>query len=80
MGLFSRKAIPAAPEPIARDKRRPVLRCRGCNSNQPPFVYMENGQDYCLPCARLTYGKMGLRPAGRRPGDVSLADLLNSRG
>lgn len=77
MGLFGRKAPPAPePEPVALAQRRPALRCVGCNRNEPPFVYMENGHDYCVPCARTIYGRMGLRPAGRRPEDLTLADLL----
>jgi hypothetical protein len=37
---------------------------------------MENGHDYCLPCARNSYGMLGLRPAGKRADDLTLADLL----
>lgn len=76
MGLFSRKP-PEAPAPTPTLKaRRPVVHCFGCNRRAEIYVYMENGHDYCVPCARNSYGMMGLRPVGRRPDDITLADLL----
>ena len=41
-------------------------------------MYMENGHDYCRPCARALYRQLGFRPAGERPGDITLEELLES--
>ena len=65
-------AVPAAPV----DQRRPALSCANCRIQGEPLVYLDNGRDYCRPCAIRCWEEMRLRPAGRRPGDLTLEQLL----
>ena len=79
MRLFRRQ--PAAPqEPAARidwvTNRTGVRTCFACDRVVPLYIYAENGNDYCLSCAADSFGKPGLRPAGRRTGDLTLEDLI----
>jgi hypothetical protein len=37
---------------------------------------MENGHDYCVPCARTLYRQLSFRPAGQRPDDITLEELF----
>ena len=58
-----------------KTERRSVRACFACHRQRPPYLYAENGHDYCIPCAADSYALFGLRPAGRRPDDVTLDDL-----
>jgi hypothetical protein len=71
-GEGPRTQLPAAPAFIER--RRPAYRCAGCNSWGEKLIFMSNGRDYCLPCARNVYGMFGSRPAGRRHDDITSLD------
>ena len=66
------------PEAAPVFKRAPIFRCPGCSAERPPYVYLENGSDYCIPCAKRIMGSMGLRPAGKRADDITEEQLLNS--
>lgn len=62
-----------APYPADKERRHPPIRCAGCNAwNQTSLVFMSNGADYCLSCARRLTDRMGygFRPAGRRWDDI----------
>lgn len=39
-----------------------------------PLVYLSNGQNYCLSCARVLANGYGYRMVGRRPEDVTTLD------
>ena len=56
--------------------REPVRTCFACRRVRQPYVYAENGNDYCVSCATESYALIGLRPAGRRQGDITLDELL----
>ena len=80
MGLFRRHGHPttAAPDETevgaAPVPRYQVLQCAGCARRMAPYVYMSNGKDYCLPCARQVAFVMRLVPAGKRADDVTNLD------
>ena len=79
MRLFNRahrNEAEATPAPDWTEIRRPVIQCFGCRQVRPPYIYMENGRDYCLPCARASFELMHLRPAGQRGEDLTIDDLL----
>ncbi len=79
MKLFSRSKPTEAPEaaPAAPvDQRRPPTACANCRIQGVQLVYLENGRDYCRPCAIRCWEEMRFRPAGRRPGDITLEQLL----
>ena len=78
MGFFHRKReAEAAPDESALAAlRRPPRSCFACNRARPPFVYAENGHDYCIECAERSLLELGRRPAGHRADDVTLEDLL----
>jgi recombinational DNA repair protein (RecF pathway) len=59
----------AAAEPDFAGLRAPVTRCAACQRSMPPYVYFENGKDYCVPCAHSVQ-RMGMRIAGRRADDI----------
>ena len=72
-------AVPARQQPVVvKPRRRPAQACFGCGRASRPFVYFENGHDYCLTCAQVIFVELGLRPAGRREGDADSADLVVS--
>ena len=64
----------SAEAPERRERRKPPLRCAGCNQWGGPFVYLSNGRDYCVKCARGLTALYGYRPAGRRAGDITRLD------
>lgn len=64
----------SAEAPARRERRKAPLRCAGCNQWGGPFVYMSNGADYCVKCARGISELYGYRPAGRRVGDIVRLD------
>jgi len=76
MPFFRRKRDEdeAAPQPQPADARRPILRCAACGNVAPPYVYMSNGKDYCVPCARRLSGWMDVKPAGTRADDIANLD------
>ena len=78
MRVFGRKpqAEPTPAEVHPASLRKPPRACFACKQVRPPYVYAENGHDYCVECATKSYEMFGLRPAGRRDGDITLEDLL----
>ena len=77
--IFRRRPPPAEPPPAGpNEQRREVLTCFNCGRQAPPYVYIESGHDYCLTCARALYRELGFRPAGQRPDDITLEELLES--
>lgn len=63
------------PGKMSRTNRQPrtlVLRCTTCRRPEAPFVYMENGKDYCVSCARKIRDVMRFRSAGRRANDIHI--------
>lgn len=59
-----------------RNRRKPPHACASCRLNREPLYYLENGRDYCRPCAVRCWEQMRLQPAGRRVGDITLQQLL----
>ena len=49
-----------------------VVRCTTCRRADGPFVYMENGKDYCVSCAQKIREVMRFGSAGRRADDVQI--------
>ncbi len=86
MHLFSRKSLvdehSCSQLPPGREswtsRRQPVLHCFRCGQMRSPYVYGEDGHDYCLACARKDWALIGLRPAGRRKDDLTLEDVLEA--
>ena len=78
---FFRSKPPAEPNPDPAPKwvRKPVVRCFACHRERPPYVYAENGHDYCVGCAIESYAVLGLRPGGSRQDDITLEELLQLR-
>jgi hypothetical protein len=86
MGIFGRprkadRPVPAHerptdPKPVAElvDRRRRVQRCVRCHA-WVTLVFMRNGGDYCVPCAKRLRDLHGTTPAGRRATDIT--DLGN---
>jgi len=78
MNLFRRQGSPAATTPLEESEptveRYRVAQCAGCSRRTPPYVYMSNGKDYCVPCARQVARVMRVFPAGRRDGDITTLD------
>jgi hypothetical protein len=52
------------------ERRHPAYRCAGCNGWGESLIFMSNGRDYCLPCARTVSSWFGSHPAGRRHDDL----------
>ena len=64
-----------AVEPAAENLRKDSLRCLGCNSwNRSRLVYMSNGGDYCLGCARHIAHRYWYTVAGKRWTDITSLD------
>lgn len=53
------------------EQRRSPFRCVGCATQPERLLYMSNGRDYCLACAKGLAGMYGYRPLGRRAGDIT---------
>jgi len=49
-----------------------VVRCTTCKRADGPFVYMENGKDYCVSCAQQVRDMMRFTSAGRRSDDIQI--------
>jgi hypothetical protein len=47
-----------------------ITRCSRCRAAAPQFAYMQDGRHYCVACARRIRGIIGMRPVGRREGDL----------
>ncbi len=80
MKLFSRSkpTQPSVAEPATPpERRRPALACANCRIQGVELVYLDNGRDYCRPCAIRCWREMRFRPAGKRPGDITLEQLLS---
>jgi hypothetical protein len=75
---FLRRKPPPEPAPDATQVwvRNPPRACFGCHRTRPPYVYAENGHDYCIDCATKSYAVMGLRPGGARQDDITLEELV----
>ena len=72
--VFAPRAEPpvveAQPEP--QNQRKVALRCLGCNSwNRTRLIFMSNGGDYCLGCARHIANRYGYTVAGKRWTDIT---------
>ncbi|MCC6236465.1 MAG: hypothetical protein IT299_02700 [Dehalococcoidia bacterium] len=79
MKLFGRSRSVEAPasEPAAPpERRRAALACANCRTLGVELVYLDNGRDYCRPCAIRCWEQMRFRPAGKRPTDITLEQLL----
>ena len=50
--------------------------CFACRRERPPYIYLENGHDYCVVCATESYALIGLRPPGRRQEDITRDELM----
>jgi hypothetical protein len=78
MRLFSRRRQDESDQvglPDPHDNRRPTERCFACNRVVPPLVYIENGHDYCMACARAVLIELHMKPAGRRSTDLTTVDV-----
>jgi hypothetical protein len=80
MRWFKRTPEPE-PEPVEEPidwsaRRKQPIACAGCRRVYPPYVYAENGKDYCVDCAKESFNLMRIRPAGQREGDITLEQLL----
>jgi len=49
--------------------RQPITECARCRATGP-YAYMQDGRHYCASCARRLRGMIGMRPVGRRDGDL----------
>jgi hypothetical protein len=56
------------------ERRLGVTRCAGCGRALPPYVYLSNGKDYCVPCAREIGSFSLIAPSGERRNDVTEVD------
>lgn len=56
--------------------RKTIEECAHCDRSDAPYVYMNDGQHYCVRCARKMLMVDGLRPAGRRADDLTLDEVL----
>jgi hypothetical protein len=72
------KAEPEATDEVIdwAARRREPMKCAGCQRANPPYVYAENGKDYCVDCAKKNFDLLRLKPAGKRDGDLTLTDVL----
>lgn len=69
--IFPPKPLPAVVIEAPTEQRRSPFRCVGCATQPERFLYMSNGRDYCLDCAKGLAGMYGYRPLGRRAGDIT---------
>jgi hypothetical protein len=71
--------------PVYRLERRKNARrhapaaCADCERPIPPYVYLEDGKNYCVECALLVVETERIYPAGRRKEDVTLGELVRER-
>jgi hypothetical protein len=73
-GLFGARPqgeADTASEPETREeRRRPAVRCNGCNIWTPKLVYLSNGGHYCEHCALEVHAWSRARPSGKRFDDL----------
>ena len=50
--------------------------CAHCGQSDAPYAYLQDGQHYCIRCARKMLITAKLRPAGRRTDDLTVDDVL----
>ncbi len=78
MKLWKRAATERT-EPAESERewtRRPPVQCAGCKRPSDRYVYLQNGKDYCIPCALAVRASLGIRPAGRRADDITDLDSV----
>jgi hypothetical protein len=78
MGIFSRRKEAETPAAEAEtdapiERYRPP-HCTSCKQPFEKYVYMSNGKDYCVDCARELMALMRVQPAGNRDGDITDLD------
>jgi hypothetical protein len=56
--------------------RGPVEACAHCGAGEPPYAYLQDGQHYCVRCARTKLITAKIRPAGNRTTDLTYEDVL----
>lgn len=71
--LLGRRPEAEAPSPLERRRSAPY-RCAGCKQWGDKFVFMSNGCNYCVPCARNLATLYRYRPVGRRAEDIKTLD------
>ncbi len=57
-------------------RRIDASRCFGCGRREALLVYLKNGHDYCVACARVIYLELGIVPAGRRWADQAVGESV----
>ena len=61
-------------EAKTEERRQPASHCAGCNTSDVSLVFMSNGGDYCLSCARGLAETFGYGPVGMRADDITTLD------
>lgn len=56
--------------------RKEIDACAQCGAPNAPYAYLQDGQHYCVRCARIKLVHDKIRPAGKREGDLTLDDVL----
>lgn len=56
--------------------RNEIDACADCGQSDESYVYLQDGQHYCVPCARKLLITARLRPAGSRADDLTYEDVL----
>ena len=56
--------------------RANIVACADCGQTETSYAYLQDGQHYCVRCARKLLVTAKLRPAGRREDDLSYEDVL----
>ena len=75
LGLFGlQRKVDAPPAEPAWVRNNPRY-CAGCKRSFSRYVFLENGKEYCVPCARELTWLLGIKPSGQRKDDITLADL-----
>jgi hypothetical protein len=70
--LFSPDRGQSEPEdPPFTERRKPPYRCAGCRVWTSNLVFLRNGANYCLDCARNLENMWGTSPAGKRTDDIT---------
>lgn len=58
-------------EASAGERRQPATSCDGCNTSASRLVFMSNGGNYCVDCARGLAEAFGYGPVGLRAEDLT---------
>ena len=64
----------ASTQPAGVERRQAAVRCSGCGAASESFVFMSNGGDCCLKCARSLAETFGYGPVGMRADDITSLD------